>query len=150
MSGRPSGLRGALSLPAVGLALMPKVVCPACWPAYAGLLSALGIGFIPTAAYLVPLTVVFLVIAVAPLAMRARSGKGRVPFVLGLAASALILLGQSWLRSDPTTYVGVTVLVAAWLGESRSHPEEVAADTPCHACAPGQGVNPQSAKGVVS
>ena len=104
MSGSgPSGLRGALSLPAVGLALMPKVMCPACWPAYAGLLSALGIGFIPTAAYLVPLTVVFLVIAVAPLAMRARSGMSRVPFVLGLVASGLVLLGQSWLRSDPTT-----------------------------------------------
>ena len=149
MSGRPSGLRGALSLPAVGLALVPKVVCPACWPAYAGLLSALGIGFIPTAAYLVPLTVVFLAVAVAPLAMRARSGKSRVPFVLGLVASGLIVLGQSWLRSDPTTYVGVAVLVAAWLCESRSH-REVAADTPCPACARGQGVNRQSAKGVAS
>jgi len=149
MSVRPSGLRGALSLPAVGLTLMPKVVCPACWPAYAGLLSAVGVGFIPTAAYLVPLTVVFLVVAVVPLAVRARSGKSRVPFVLGLVASGLILLGQSWLRSDPTTYVGVAVLVAAWLCESRSH-REVAADTPCPACAPGQGVNPQSAKGVVS
>ena len=94
MSVRPSGLRGALSLPAVGLTLMPKVVCPACWPAYAGLLSAVGVGFIPTAAYLVPLTVVFLAVAVAPLAMRARSGKSRVPFVLGLVASASSFSGS--------------------------------------------------------
>ena len=31
--------------PGVAIALLPKVFCPACWPAYAAALSALGLGF---------------------------------------------------------------------------------------------------------
>ncbi len=39
--------RSAIAMaPGVGLALLPKVTCPACWPAYAGVLSALGLGFL--------------------------------------------------------------------------------------------------------
>ena len=42
---RRSGWRGLLSVvPAVGASLLPVGACPACWPAYAGLLSALGLG----------------------------------------------------------------------------------------------------------
>ena len=32
--------------PAIASALLPKLTCPACWPAYAGLLSTLGLGFV--------------------------------------------------------------------------------------------------------
>jgi mercuric ion transport protein len=33
-------------LPGIGVSLMPKLICPLCWPAYAGLLSAVGLGFL--------------------------------------------------------------------------------------------------------
>jgi hypothetical protein len=35
-----------LAVPGIGLSLLPKIACPACWPAYAGLLSSLGLGFL--------------------------------------------------------------------------------------------------------
>jgi mercuric ion transport protein len=37
--------QGLLALPGVGVSLLPKLTCPACWPAYAGLLSSVGLGF---------------------------------------------------------------------------------------------------------
>jgi|GEM_PF-2330127 len=33
----------------------PQGRCPACWPAYAGVLSALGLGFLLESAYLLPM-----------------------------------------------------------------------------------------------
>ena len=32
--------QGLLSLPGVGVSLLPKLMCPACWPAYAAVLSS--------------------------------------------------------------------------------------------------------------
>ena len=61
-------------LPAVGAALLPKLTCPACWPAYAALLSALGVGFIDYTPYLLPLTLAFLAVTLAILAWRPRRG----------------------------------------------------------------------------
>ena len=56
------------ALPAIGPALLPKITCAACWPVYAGLLSALGTGFVDYTPYLLPLTAVFLVLTLAVLA----------------------------------------------------------------------------------
>jgi hypothetical protein len=33
-----------VAAPGVGLSLLPKLACPACWPAYTGLLSSIGLG----------------------------------------------------------------------------------------------------------
>jgi len=50
---RAKGWPGALAtLTAAGVALLPAVACPACWPAYAALHSALGLGFIDYTPYL--------------------------------------------------------------------------------------------------
>ena len=38
--------RTAAVIPGIGVSLMPKLICPLCWPAYAGLLSAVGLGFL--------------------------------------------------------------------------------------------------------
>ena len=75
----------ALVLPAIGAALVPGLTCPACWPAYATLLSALGLPFVPTTPYLLPLTSGLLLVALAALAYRAENV---VPVAVGLAASA--------------------------------------------------------------
>lgn len=58
------------TLPAIGVAFLPKSACPACWPAYAGLLSTFGISFVDYGPYLLPLTSLFLVIALAALAIK--------------------------------------------------------------------------------
>jgi len=48
-----------LLLPSILIALIPKLTCPACWPAYSALLSSVGINFLNYSNYLLPLTVLF-------------------------------------------------------------------------------------------
>lgn len=106
------------TLPAVGAALLPKVACPACWPAYAGFLSSLGLGFLVETTYLLPLTATFLAMALFMLAFRARRRNGYRPFAVGVLASALLLVGKFVFESDPAMYGGIALLVAASLWNS--------------------------------
>ena len=69
-------------LSSVGVALLPKLTCPACWPAYAGLLSAMGLGVLATGTWLLPLTLGFLGIALGALAFRARQRRGFGPLLV--------------------------------------------------------------------
>jgi len=105
--------RGLLSLPGIGLSALPKLACPVCWPAYAGLLGSLGLGFLISAAYLLPLTIAFLTLALAALAFRAKSRRGLGPFLIGLTAAIGILLGKFVWESNATIYGGVGILVVA-------------------------------------
>lgn len=103
-----------LSAPGIGLSLLPKIACPACWPAYAGLLSSLGLGFlIPNTKYLLPLTAAFLMLAVGMLAFRARRRHGYAPFALGTPAASLILFGKFSFDSNPVLYAGLGLLILA-------------------------------------
>ena len=105
--------QGLLALPGVGVAMLPKLACPLCWPAYAVLLSSLGLGFLISTANLLPLTIVFLVLALAALAFRATKRRGYGPFLLGLIAAVGVLLGKFLWESNPTIYSAVGVLVGA-------------------------------------
>ncbi len=105
--------RALLSLPGIGLSALPKLACPVCWPAYAGLLSSVGLGFLISAAYLLPLTIAFLTLALAALAFRARKRRGLGPFLIGLVAAMGILLGKFVWESNVTVYRGVGMLVVA-------------------------------------
>ncbi len=120
-------------LPSIGTALAPKLVCPACWPAYAGLLSALGLGFINYSPYLLPLTLVFLVAVLATLAWRAGTRRGFAPLALGALATAIILAGKFRFDSDAATYTGVALLVAASLWNSWPRRNRAAS---CSECSP--------------
>jgi hypothetical protein len=104
--------RFGAALPSL-VALLPVLHCPACWPAYAGILSALGLGFLSEAAYLLPIAVVLLSVAVFALGYKARSRHGYKPLAAGIVASVAVLCGKFWLASDPVLYGGVTVLVVA-------------------------------------
>ena len=121
-------------MPGIGAALLPKVACPACWPAYAGFLGSLGLPFLMETAWLLPLTAVFLVIAVGVLAFRARRRRGYRPFLLGLLAAAFVMIGKFGLESDPAMYVGLALLVSASLWNSWPKPRP----QPCAACAPAR------------
>src|SRR6266481_3051928 len=105
-----------LALPGVGVSLLPKLACPLCWPAYAGLLSSVGLGFLISAAYLLPLTAGSLVIALGAMAFKANSRHGYGPFLLGLLAAAAVLLGKFRWESSPTMYgaVGLLVIASLW------------------------------------
>lgn len=136
-SGAGSFGRGAVPLlPAIGTALMPKLVCPACWPAYAGVLSALGLGFINYSPFLLPLTVVFLMAVLATLAWRAKTRRGHAPLALGALAAAIMLIGKFRFDSDAATYAGIALLVGAslwntWPRRSRSASCPACADNAC-------------------
>lgn len=108
------GWRSSLAMvPGIGVAFLPKVACPACWPAYAGVLTSLGLGFLMDTKWLLPLTAVFLAVAVGALGFRARRRRGFGPFFVGLAAAIIVLAGKFGFESDPAMYAGLGVLVAA-------------------------------------
>lgn len=123
-------------LPGLGAALLPKVACPACWPAYAGLLGSVGLGFLLDTSYLLPLTALFLAVAVLALAFRAHRRRGYGPFGLGLAASALVLAGKFALESDPTMYAGLLFLVGASVWNGWPRRPSPASSGSCASCTP--------------
>lgn len=124
-------LNGAM-LPAFGSALLPKLTCPACWPAYAGLLSSLGVGFVDYTPYLLPLTIGFLAFALAALGYRASRRRGYGPVLLGTMASAVVLVGKFRYDSDPAMYAGLAALVMASLWNT--WPRTQSRSAPCPAC----------------
>jgi len=131
VSKRPEGV---LTAPAVAVSLLPKAVCPICSPAYAAVLSSVGLGFLATT-YLLPVTVGFLTVALAALAFRASNRRGFGPFGIGVIAAALVVGGKFWLGSDSTTYVGVGLLVVASIWNAipkRRTPDR------CAACLPAE------------
>ena len=108
--------QGLLALPGVSVSMLPKLACPACWPAYAGLLTSVGLAIQISAVYLLPLTAAFLVLALGAMAFRANKRHGYGPFLLGLVAASGVLLGKFVRESNPTTYgaVGLLVIASVW------------------------------------
>jgi hypothetical protein len=102
-----------LSVPGIGVSLLPKLVCPMCWPAYAGVVSALGLGFLIGTTYLPFVTGVFLATSTGVLGFRAHQRRGYGPFGTGLMAAIVVLVGKFQLESGVTTYAGIGLLVAA-------------------------------------
>lgn len=116
-SDTPRAARGVLGslavLPGIGAALLPALACPACWPAYAGLLSSLGLSFVNYTAYLLPVTVVFLVIALGALGYQGYKRRAWGPALLGLTGAVILVVGRFVYESQPALYAGVALLIAA-------------------------------------
>ncbi len=108
--------QGLLALPGIGVSILPKLACPACWPAYAGLLTSAGLGFLISAVYLLPLTAPFLVVALIAMVFGARDRHGYGPFVLGMVAACGVLIGKFVWESNPIMYgaVGLLVISSLW------------------------------------
>ncbi len=103
---------GLLTIPGVVVSLLPSLACALCWPAYAALISSLGLGFLASSAYLLPLTGALLAVAVVGLGLQIKS-KGYGPFIIGLVSVATILPGKFLIGSNVMTYTGVALLVIA-------------------------------------
>lgn len=132
----PAWRSATATVPGIAFAALPKLACPACWPAYTGLLGALGLGFLLETTYLPALTAGFLALAVAALALRARARRGYGPLVLGAAAAGTILAGKFALASDATMYGGLAGLMAASLWSAPPGRTRVPS---CPACARDSG-----------
>lgn len=142
VSSLPSSGRAPVSgfavVPGLLLALLPKVTCPACWPAYAGVLSALGLSFLLQTVWLLPLTLASLGGALAVLAWGARRGRGVGPLTLGTAAAVIAVVGKFVLDIDPLLYAGVALLVTASMWNALAKRKEPAGN--CPACITADGI----------
>src|SRR5260370_13448195 len=105
-----------LSLTILGASIPLKLACLDCWPAYAGLLSSVGLGFLISTVYLLPLTAASLLLAVAALAFRANKRRGYGPFAVGLVAGSGVLLGKiAWdFNLTGCRAFGVVVINSLW------------------------------------
>jgi hypothetical protein len=65
--------------------------------------------------YLLPLTALALVLALAALGFRARRRRGYAPLAVGSLGAVLLLLGKFILDSDLAVYSGVAALIGASL-----------------------------------
>ena len=104
-----------LSISAILASLIPSITCPLCVTAYTALLSTLGLGFLMSSTYLLPLTVAMLALAVGALGFEASKRGNWGPFMLCLFGSAVILTGKFLFVSPSATYTGVALLLAASL-----------------------------------
>jgi hypothetical protein len=107
------GARPFAALPAVGAALLPNLTCPACWPAYAALLSAAGVGFVDYTPYLLPTVVLLLVINLWTLAHGATRRRGYSPFALGVIGAAALVIGKFWFEQDAVVWLAAAILIVA-------------------------------------
>jgi mercuric ion transport protein len=126
--------QGLLAMPGIGVALLPKLFCPLCWPLYAGIVSSIGLGFLIGTAYLLPITSAFLALTLAVLGVRANHRRGYGPLLAGTVGSAAVVIGKFYLESNPIMYGGVGFLVVAsvWNAWPRRH----ISLTMCPGCAP--------------
>lgn len=82
-------------------------------PAYAGLLGSMGLAFVLQTVYLLPITVVALVVVLSALGFRATRRRGFRPLVLGIVAASVLLIGKFAINVEVATYVGAVLLVLA-------------------------------------
>jgi len=127
-------------IPAITAALLPNVTCPACWPIYAGVLSAVGLGFLMTGAYFYILVSILLSISLFSLLYKAKTRRGYTPFILGSVSTVIILAGKYFQTSDYVLYSGAAILIVASIwnnipkkSTNPSHNNENGATCPnCH------------------
>ncbi len=137
--------RSLTVLPAVGVALLPSITCPACWPGYAAVLSSFGIGFLPSNRYLLPLTGVLLVFYVLSLEWDARKRHQYGPLTLGIVGSLVLVVGRFVFDWNAALYAGAALLVItsiwnAWpvILSNRSGPSAAQGWPACQAAGPSE------------
>jgi mercuric ion transport protein len=100
--------------PALGISLLPSLSCPACWPAYASILSAAGLSFLGESKYLLGLNAAALLVSLIVLLRRARH-TSYGPVLLGAFATMVILSGKFLLSSNLTNWLGAVALLGAFV-----------------------------------
>lgn len=101
------------AVPGIGVSLMPKLICPLCWPAYASIVSSVGLSFLIGTTYLLPLTATLLGMTAASLALRARRRHGYGPLGVGSVGALLILGGKFGIDSITIAAMGFILLLGA-------------------------------------
>lgn len=130
---RDAARLSAAALPGVVLALLPKGMCPACWPAYAAVLSSLGVGFLMEDDYLLPITIAALALATAAIGYRARARRGYGPAIASAWSGAALVVGKfTFDLPDGFAYASMAVFTAAAIWNAWPVRRKAA----CAACSP--------------
>ncbi len=107
------GFLGTASIgPGVGAAFLAKASCPLCYPAMAGFLSSIGLGFLFRGTDFYILMSFFLGIALFGLGFKAKSRRGYAPLYLGIVGS-IIALTFHYRQNDSLFYFGIGILFFA-------------------------------------
>ena len=132
---RRGGWKGIFAMfPSIGAVIIPGISCPLCWPAYTGLLSSLGIGFLNYTPYLSPFIIVLLTISVLALGFHAERRHGYLPACVGLTAALVIVIGRFAIGWTLLTYAGIVLLIAASVWNS--WPLKYKSSSSCSVCVP--------------
>lgn len=108
--GKGVGILGALATaPGAGAAFLAKAACPFCYPAVAGLLSSMGLGFLFQDTPLIVLTSLATAMVLFGLGFRAKSRHGYGPLCLGLIG--VILGGYSNYQGIDTLFYSATAII---------------------------------------
>ena len=121
------------TIPGIGVALLPKLLCPLCWPLYAAVVSSIGLGFLVGTTYFLLITSAFLILTLTVFGFRAKQNRGYGPLLAGTVASAAVMIGKFDLGSNPIMYGGVGLLVIASVWNAWPHRAETAV---CPSCTP--------------
>lgn len=131
-------------MPGVGVSLLVAAKCPACWLAYAGLLTMPGVAWLVGETSFVLVTAGLLGIALASLAYRAKDRRGYMPLAVGVVAVSLIAIEKWWRASPWLLALGLALLVGASLWNA--WPRQATILDSCAACAPPESeMSPKSA-----
>lgn len=107
------GFVGTASIgPGVGAAFLAKASCPFCYPAIAGFLSSIGLGFLFKGVSFYILMSIFFGIVLFGLGFKAKSRRGYRPLYLGILGSVLAMMFH-YVKNDYGFYFGTTVLIIA-------------------------------------
>ena len=79
----------------------------------AGLLSSIGLGFLLNIEYLLPITALFLMLAVGALLHGAKKRRGYRPFWLGLTGAMTIIVAKFLFHNEVAMYAGLAALAIA-------------------------------------
>ncbi len=112
-SGNKNWLRSLAMIPGALFPLLPSATCPACLTAYAGLLSAIGLGFLFKERVLAPLIGIFLTISILSVAWSTRSHRRPGPLVVTVLGSAAVVAGRLIWNIPVVVYSGVALLIGA-------------------------------------
>lgn len=113
-AGKPvRALGGFAALPTIGVALLPKLTCAACWPAYSAALAAFGVSFVDYTPYLSGLLAAAVALTGIVLVRQARRQRSYLPLLVGAAGAGILMVAKVGFDHAPMTYGGAAVLTFA-------------------------------------
>jgi hypothetical protein len=142
MNTRRSRWNSLAALPAAFLSLLPAVTCPACLGAYAGLLSALGLGFLVRSTVLEPLLISTLLIGLGSILWSTLQHHNPWPLALTLLGNLAVVVGRYAVASQEMQWLGFPLILggALWNIWLRRRPGPASEEFVAHGSTnPGHG-----------